>query len=222
MKRIISPNKMAETISKLLMIPLTEKDMRINIGNLDEYLREELQSASDKYRYLNKNHNSLSDYTNKLNAILAASTILSKNINTLSRISKIVKPVNVFGAMERMISTIKDNVEALKKATDGFVRIKTRKNINGNVTTTIITNNPENSTGEVVIKVNETYFKKPVSSTTLDRRSEESFRRMQKKISTLTNNNNNNTTGGKHRTKRARRNSKKTRRVKKHRGTRRV
>ena len=31
MKSIESPNKIAETISILLMIPLTEKDMRINI-----------------------------------------------------------------------------------------------------------------------------------------------------------------------------------------------
>jgi hypothetical protein len=31
MKNIESPNKMAETINKLLMIPLTEKEIRINM-----------------------------------------------------------------------------------------------------------------------------------------------------------------------------------------------
>ena len=164
----------------------------------------------------------------------------------MGQISKMNKQVNIFTTMESMIPNIKTQVMALKTTTDGFVRIKTRKNVNGNVTTTIFTNNQTTPTGEVVIKVNETYFDKPKppsptldprppSPKNLDNAGKESFKRSQAKLKMMKEKNAQEIVnqhiqqrqGGRRSCRCTRRNSKKTRRVKKHsrrshRGTRRV
>jgi hypothetical protein len=197
-------------------------DISSHLDELEKYLTRELRLTLVTDNYLIKNRELLSDYTTKLNAIITAARKLSKIIVPLSKMNIIDSQYNTFGAIEMALSTIKDDVEALKKATDGFVRIKTRKNINGNVATTIFTNNPEKSTGEVVIKVNERYFKKPVSPTTLDPRAEKSFKGSLSKMQKIQQQQN--TNGGRRSRHRRTRRNWKTRRVTKHsrRGTRRV
>jgi hypothetical protein len=94
------------------LIGFNIKKISDNIGELEAYLRDELQLATDAGNF---------DYKTKLNAILTAASKLSKSSATLSNMNIRNPQYNVYGAIEDMLPDIRKQVEDLKQATDMFV-----------------------------------------------------------------------------------------------------
>ena len=197
---VVLKNK--ESIPSTIMSHITK--ISIDIKALESYLSTELKSASrNRYNDSGENQPSFSTHIDKLNKIQMAARNLSISINELSNLvsNTMIAPEELFTKMESMIESIKQNqINALKMAIDGFVKIK-----------------KPTMTGKFEI-VNEYFVNHKLQA---QLRAREKIKEKQKRLGATTPKG---TTGGRRsRHRRTRRNCK-TRRSKKHshRGTRRV